>query len=117
MPAHVTNLYSGFSEASETHTIDLGETRDFYAWCQINMVDSLANFDADNAVAIDIYMIDGVETTRSRIWGGRHWGAADSSSNVHDGAIAARGRRITFRLRAMHSSDLQAYGTGIVLVP
>jgi hypothetical protein len=117
MPAYVANLYSGFEEASETATIDLGSTRDFFAWCQINMMDSLADFDEDNAVAIDIFQIDGVETTSSRIWGGDHWGAADSSSNVHDGAISGRGRRITFRLRAMHSDDLESYGTGIVYVP
>jgi hypothetical protein len=26
------------------------------------------------------------------------------------------GRRITFRIRAMHKADLEAFGTGVVLV-
>ena len=116
MPAYVTNVYSGITGGSETATIDLGSSRDFYAWCQINMVDSLADFDTDNAVVMEIYQVDGTETSR-KIYGGDHWGASGSSSNVHVGAMSGHGRRITFRIRAAHSDDLEAYGTGIVLIP
>lgn len=116
MQAYYVNIYSGFSGGSETATINLGSSKNFYAWCQINMVDSLADFDRDNAVVIDIYSVDGVRTSW-RIRGGDHWGPANSPQNVLQGAMSGHGQRIMFRIRAMHSADLSAYGTGIVLVP
>ncbi len=115
MNAYSTNLFSGVNGGSETATIDLGSIQNFYAWCQINMVDSLSDFDRDNAVVIEIYQVDSVETWKI-IYGGDHFGSNGSASNVHIGAISGRGRRITFRMRAMHSEDLSAFGTGIVLV-
>ena len=42
---------------------DLGTAKTFYAWCQINLVDSRSNFDRDNAVAIEVYKVDGNRTT------------------------------------------------------
>ena len=116
MNAYRVNVFSGISGVSETATIDLGSDKQFYAWCQINLIDSYADFDRDNAVAIDIYQVDG-NRTNWRVSGGDHFGSSNSSSNVHEGAISGYGRRITFRIRAMHSSDLGAFGTGIVLVP
>jgi hypothetical protein len=116
MNAYVAHVYSGVTGVSETATIDLGSTQSFYAWCQVNMVDSLTDFDRDNAVVMEIYQIDGTQTGKP-IFGGDHFGASGSSDNVHVGALSSRGRRITFRMRAMHSADLAAYGTGIVLVP
>jgi hypothetical protein len=116
MNAYRVSVFSGVSGVSETATIDLGSSRHFYAWCQINMVDSLSDFDRDNAVAIDIYQVDGVRTDW-RVSGGDHFGPSNTSQNVHEGAKTGFGRRITFRIRAMHSSDLSVFGTGIVLVP
>ena len=116
MNAYSVNVWSGVSGVGETATIDLGSARQFYAWCQINLVDSLTDFDRDNAVAIDIFQVDGVRTNW-RVSGGDHFGAANTAANVHEGALVGYGRRITFRIRAMHIADLAVYGTGIVLVP
>ena len=116
MNAYRVNVWSGVSGGSETATIDLGSGKQFYAWCQVNLIDSLADFDRDNAAAIDIYQVDGVRTTW-RVSGGDHFGPDNTAQNVHEGALAGFGQRITFRIRAMHSEDLSVYGTGIVLVP
>jgi hypothetical protein len=115
MNAYCASVF-GISGVSETATIDLGAHRSFYAWCQINLIDSLSDFDRDNAVAIEVFMVDGNRTTW-RVAGGDHFGNADTAQNVHEGALAGAGRRVTFRMRAMHSDDLAAFGTGIVLVP
>ena len=116
MNAYRVNVFSGVSGVSETATINLGSAKQFYAWCQINLIDSLADFDRDNAVAIEIYQVDGVRTAW-RVSGGDHFGAANTTQNVHEGALAGFGQRITFRIRALHSEDLAVYGSGIVLVP
>ena len=116
MNAYRVNVWSGVSGVGETATIDLGRAQPFYAWCQLNLVDSLADFDRDNAVAIDIFQIDGVRPTW-RVSGGDHFGPNGTAQNVHEGALAGFGQRITFRIRAMHSEDLAVYGTGVVLVP
>lgn len=115
MQAYRVNVY-GVSGVTGTATINLGSPKTFYAWCQINMIDSYTDFDRDNAVAIEIYQVDGNRTTW-RVSGGDHFGASNTSSNVHEGALSGYGQRITFRMRSMHSSDLAASGTGIVLVP
>lgn len=116
MNAYRVNVWSGVNGVGETATINLGSAKQFYAWCQINMIDSLIDFDRDNAVAIDIYQVDGVRTGW-RVSGGDHFGPSNTSQNVHEGAKSGYGQRITFRIRAMHSSDLAVFGTGIVLVP
>lgn len=116
MNAYYVNLYSGGGTSGETATINLGSARQFYAWCQINVIDSLTDFDRDNAIAIEVYQVDGVRTNW-RISGGDHFGASNTAQNVHEGAISRVGQRVTFRLRAMHGSDLFAHGIGIVLVP
>ena len=116
MNAYRVNVWSGVSGVSGTATINLGSVRNFYAWCQVNMIDSLNNFDRDNAIVIDIFSVDGVRTNW-RVSGGDHWGASNTASNVLEGAMSGRGQRITFRIRAMHTSDMAVYGTGIVLVP
>lgn len=116
MQAFVVHLFSGGNGGSETVTVDLGSARSFFAWCHIAEIDSMTDFDRDNAVAMDVFQIDGVRTTW-RVSGGDHWGPSSSDSNVCEGAVAATGRRVTFRLRCAHKEDLHAYGTGIVLVP
>ena len=116
MNAYSVSVWSGVSGVGETATIDLGSRRQFYAWCQINLIDSLTDFDRDNAVAIDIFQVDGVRTTW-RVSGGDHFGGANTDQNVCEGALAGFGQRVTFRIRAMHSEDLAVFGTGVVLVP
>ena len=114
MDAFKVSVFSGVSGVGETATIDLGRPRQFFAWTQINMVDSLADFDRDNAVAIEVFQVDG-NTTTWRVSGGDHFGASGTAPNVHEGALSGFGQRITFRIRAMHSSDLSVFGTGVVL--
>ncbi len=116
MNAYRVHLSSGGNDYVETATINLGSPRTFYAWCNITMIDSLSDFDRDNAVAIDIYEVDGVRTGW-RVSGGDHWGASNSATNVLEGAKVGTGQRITFRIRSMHMSDLHCIGVGIVLVP
>lgn len=116
MQAFKVNLFSGGSGEQETATINLGGGKVFYAWCQITMIDSLADFDRDNAVAIDIVRVDGNLTTW-RASGGDHFGSTGAESNVREGAMSGFGQRITFRLRAFHKADLWVQGIGMVLVP
>jgi hypothetical protein len=116
MYAYRVYVSSGMSGGSETATINLGSAKTFYAWCQISTIDSLTDFDRDNAIAMDIYKIDGNRTTWC-VSGGDHFGSSNTWKNVHEGALAGYGQRITFRIRAMHSADLAVHGTGIVLIP
>ena len=99
---------------SGSATIDLGRNRSFLAWANVTMIDSLSDFDSDNAVVAEVFQVDGSETWKA-VFGGAHWGAAGSSSNVHQGAYVGFGRRVTFRIRSIHSSDLDSYGMGIVV--
>ena len=102
------------SGGSGSATIDLGRNRSFIAWANVTMIDSLSDFDRDNAVVAEVYQVDGAETWKA-VFGGDHWGGAGSSSNVHQGAYVGYGRRITFRIRSMHSDDLDSYGMGVVV--
>jgi hypothetical protein len=99
---------------STTATIDLGRNRSFLAWADVTMIDSLDDFDSDNAVVAEVYQVDGMPTGVA-VFGGDHWGAEGSSDNVHQGGYVGYGRRITFRLRSIHDSDLDSYGMGVVL--
>lgn len=116
MNAYRVHMSSGGNHYVETATINLGSRRTFYAWCNITMIDSLTDFDRDNAVAIDIYQVDGVQTGW-RVSGGDHWGPSGAASNVLQGAMVGTGQRITFRIRSKHMSDLHCIGVGILLVP
>ncbi|MCI0428384.1 MAG: M14 family metallopeptidase [Nitrospiraceae bacterium] len=97
-----------------TVSVDLGRPRRFVAWGTVTMIDSLSDFDRDNAVVIEVYQVDGVETWKA-VYGGDHWGPAGASSNVHQGAYVGYGQRITFRVRSLHSDDLDVYGVGTVI--
>ncbi|HET9200693.1 MAG TPA: hypothetical protein VFO84_06935 [Dehalococcoidia bacterium] len=99
---------------SGSATIDLGRNRSFLAWANVTMIDSLSDFDSDNAVVAEVFQVDGSETWKA-VYGGAHWGSAGASSNVHQGAYVGFGRRVTFRIRSIHSSDLDSYGMGIVV--
>jgi len=97
-----------------TVSIDLGRPRRFVAWGEVTMVDSLSDFDRDNAVAIEVYQVDGVETWKA-VFGGDHWGPVGNSSNVHQGAYVGSGQVVTLRLRSLHADDLDVYGVGKVI--
>jgi hypothetical protein len=99
---------------SASATIDLGHARPFFAWGSVTMVDSLNDFDRDNAYAFDIFTIDGVRTS-PRVTGGEHWGTPGSGSNVFEGAVSGFGRFVNLWLRSIHSDDLDTFGVGIVL--
>ncbi|WP_026819289.1 hypothetical protein [Arthrobacter castelli] len=97
-----------------TATIDLGRSRSFVAWATVTMIDSLNNFDRDNAVTAEVFKVDGSRTWAA-LYGGDHFGESGASSNVHQGAYVGFGRKITFRIRSVHSADLATYGMGVVL--
>jgi hypothetical protein len=94
--------------------IDLGRPQRFLAYASVTMIDSLSEFDEDNAVVAEVFQVDGAETFRA-VYGGDHWGPAGSSDNVHQGAYVGTGRQIAFRIRAAHREDLDAFGTATVI--
>lgn len=99
---------------SDSVTIDLARRRPFIAWGSVTMVDPLADFDRDNAYALDIYQIDGA-TTGSKVHGGDHWGPEGNIENVYEGAVTGNARYVRFDLRAKHSADLDVFGVAIVV--
>lgn len=116
MDAFRVNLAALKNEGgSASATVDLGGRRRFLAWGSVTMVDSLVDFDRDNAVALDIFTVDGVRTA-GRVSGGDHWGPDGSPDNVFDGALVGFGQRVNFWLRSLHSDDLDSFGVGIVLL-
>ncbi len=96
-------------------TVDLGRTVSVLAWGQVTMLDSRSDFDRDNAWAVEVFMVDG-ERPGPYVFGGRHWGSDGAPSNVYTGAWTGRARTITFRLSAAHMQDLEAFGTGNIIV-
>jgi hypothetical protein len=104
----------GSGDGVATVTIDLGAPTVFLAWGTITSTDSLADFDRDNAAAIDIPFVDGARTS-TRLSGGDHWGDSGAFSNLHQGALVRFGRFVTFRLRAFHAQDLDCFGYGVVI--
>ena len=99
---------------SASATVDLGKKRWFLAWGSVTMVDSLSDFDSDNAYAFDIYTIDGVKTPTT-VFGGAHWGPLGSGSNVYQGAWVGYGRYINMWVRSIHTADLDTFGVGNVV--
>jgi hypothetical protein len=99
---------------SDSVTIDLGKSRPFIAWGSVTMVDSLSDFDRDNAYALDIYQVDGA-TTSYKVYGGDHWGPAGNVENVYEGALVGNARYVRFDLRAKHTADLDVFGVAVVV--
>lgn len=112
--AAVAHLWA-FAGGSGSVVIDLGANRRFLAWGQVNFIDSLNRLDRDNAVALDIFTVDGDHPLRVG-FGGDHLGTEGAPGNLYTGAVVGSGQRIQFRLSTMHSADLSAYGTGCVVV-
>ena len=112
--ASVAHLWA-FAGGTHSAVIDLGRTRRFLAWGEITFVDPLSDYDRDNGAALDIFTVDG--TSPGAVGsGGDHLGAPGAPSNLFPGAIVGRGQRVQFRLSTFHSSDLEAYGVGCVVV-
>lgn len=114
MEARTINIWN-FGDGYETATIDLGRQRSFLAWGSITFTDPLTDYDRDNGTAIEVYMVDG-NRLGSYGYGGDHLSSSGSYLNLRPGAYRGYGRRITFRLRTFHVSDLENYGVGIVLM-
>lgn len=112
--AAVAHLWA-FAGGTSSVEIDLGAVRRFLAWGQVNFADSLNRFDRDNAIALDIFTVDGNHPMRVG-FGGDHLGTEGAPSNLYTGAVVGSGRRVQFRLSTMHSGDLEAYGTGCIVV-
>lgn len=112
--ATVVHLWA-FAGGSASAAVDLGARRRFVAWGQPTFVDSLSRFDRDNAVAFDIFTVDGDNPQRVG-FGGDHLGTDGAPSNLFAGAVSGVGRRVQFRLSTFHSADLEAYGAGCVLL-
>lgn len=88
------------------------------AFVNVTVIDStmpfgLADFDADNAVAADILLVDGVRRTPVRVSGGR-WGPLGSGSNVFAGSFTGFGSTVTFFLRRF-GPDVVAAAEAIVI--
>ena len=114
MAAFVREMFASRANGTATVTINLGAPQIFLAWGDVTWIDSLSNFDSDNAVAIDIPFVDGARTATC-LSGGAHLGDAGAFSNLHQGALVRFGQTVTFRLRAFHSDDLECFGYGIVI--
>jgi hypothetical protein len=104
-----------FAGGSDSVVIDLGSEKKFIAFGQITYIDSLSKFDRDNAVALDIFTIDD-NPQPGVAHGGDHLGSDGAPSNLMAGARVATARKVQFRLRAIHSEDLAAYGVGCVII-
>ncbi len=115
MPAQRAHLFALKNEGgSDSVILDLGRTRQFLAFGSVTMVDSLTDFDRDNAYAFDIFRVDGAQTS-SQVFGGDHWGPAGSGNNVFEGAVVRTGRRIECWLRTIHSQDLDTFGVAVAI--
>jgi hypothetical protein len=113
MAAYVRNFSVLGGSHSSTLTIDLGRSRSFVAFGTVTMIDSRNDFDADNAVALDILDVDGIRAPW--LYGGAHFGDNGAVSNFHLPAREGYGQRITFRLRSFNPSDLDLAASAIVI--
>jgi hypothetical protein len=112
--ARILPLHVNINSTSASGTIDLGVARPFLAWMTVNMIDPTINFDRDNAIAADIFTVDGARTA-SRVFGGDHFGSSGSAANVFQGAFFGVGRRVTFFLRAF-GPDVNAAAECVVVI-
>jgi Matrixin/Putative peptidoglycan binding domain len=111
--ATVVNLWA-FAGGTGSALVDFGRRRRFLAFGHATFVDSLTDYDRDNACALDVFRVDG-ELVGNVAFGGDHLGTNGAPSNLFPGAYVGVGRTVQFRLSTFHSSDLEAYGVGCVL--
>jgi hypothetical protein len=104
--------------ANASINVNLRFPRPFLAWATVTMVDSLNDYDRNNAVVADIFTVDGVRTP-VRVFGGAHWGVLNDPENVFAGAFEGFGQNVLFFLRAPilvnGDNDIAAHGEAIVL--
>ena len=112
--ARILPLHVNINSRSASGTIDLGERRRYLAWIMLNMIDPTRDFDRDNAIATDIFTVDGAFTA-SRVFGGDHFGFSGSGANVYQGAFFGVGQRITFFLRVF-GPDVNAAAECVVVL-
>jgi len=96
-------------------TVDLGRMASLLAWGQVTMIDSRSDLDRDNSWAVEVFMVDG-DRPGPYVFGGDHWGSDGAPSNAYTGAWTGRAQSVTFRLSVAHMQDLEAFGTGNILV-
>jgi hypothetical protein len=111
--ATVVHLWA-FAGGTGSALVDFGRPRRFIAFGHGTFVDSLADYDRDNACALDVFRVDG-ELVGNVGFGGDHLGTNGAPSNLFPGAYVGVGQTVQFRLSTFHSSDLEAYGVGCVL--
>jgi hypothetical protein len=115
-PPQVTNIPMWALQATgnASVTFDLGRPRPFLCWVSVTMIDSLGPFDRNNAIAADIFSVDGVQQP-TRVFDGDHWGPNGAITNVMPGVVVGTGRFINCWLRVRGMSDLEAYGEAVVM--
>ena len=67
MPAFRAPMFVSPSVGTSSVTINVGFRRPFIAFVTVTMIDSLIDFDFDNAVAADVFRVDGVTTPGLRL--------------------------------------------------
>jgi hypothetical protein len=109
-PARKVTYTSLFCQADVTDVqdIDLGFARPFLAFVSYSVIDSLGPFDRGNAVAAEVYRVDG-QPTWKYLYGGDHFGANGADSNVHEPMYRGFGRVIQFRARAFSDCNFFAF--------
>lgn len=103
--------YPGHEEDVEEITFD--SSARVLIWTAISAIIPHKTFDRNNAVAIDIPLIDGTPT--SKIWyGGDHLGEQGDTANLHRGVWKGDATTITVRLRTF-GPDVAVAGYACVL--
>jgi hypothetical protein len=114
--ARVATLSTSGGVLEDVADVTFSSNVSMAAFSGLFMVDSLTDFDSDNASAVDFAYFDGNTNNRTPfISSGPHWGAAGARSNFHVPAVVRTGRSVRFRLRTFHPSDLSSAGFGVVL--
>jgi len=97
-----------------TGTIDLGSAPTFLAWTSIGYINGLSGpWDFDNAVAAEIYQVDG-NVVPYDTWNGK-LGPEGALTNLHQMSYIGYRQTITFRLRVFQPEEMEVGLRGIVL--
>jgi hypothetical protein len=98
---------------ADQHDVDLGFPRQCTAYATLVMVNSLTDFDYDNAVFADIASVDGVPLGTWISGDGSNLGSLGDWRNMRWPTWSGVGRIITFRTFAL-GPDIECAGIGIV---
>ncbi len=106
---YVQTVWLFADDGTDTAEIDLGSTRQVFAYvCMVGM-DPRHDFDSGDAFAVDIYSIDG-SITGSWIHNGAHFGGDGANSNFKTPAFWGQAQRILFRARSWQDASVFALG-------